>query len=94
MKYNPLAVLLVILSPDVPPVEREYLMFVRLIVIEVPAAAMVATTFEIVRVSLSAEREQVKEEFAPEPAEQATLSLNIDIGELDDGFQYGTRITS
>ena len=63
-------------------------------VIELPAAVSVVTTFDMVRVNLSDEREQVSEEFAPEPAEQPTLSLNIDIGEFADGFQNGTLITS
>ena len=94
MKYNPFAVLLVIRRPDVPPVESEYLILVRLIVIELPAAVLAETTFEMVRVNLSAEREQIKEELAPEPAEQPTLSLKREIGELADGFQYGTLITS
>ena len=94
MKYKPSEVLLVILSPGVPPVEREYLILVKLILIELPAALFEVTTFDIVRVNLSDERAQVREESAPEPAEQVTLSVNRDNGELADGFKYGTLITS
>ena len=94
IKYKPSEVLLVILSPGVPPVEREYLTLVKLILIELPAALLEVTTFEIVRVNLSDERAQVREESAPAPAEQVTLSVNRDTGELADGFKYGTLMTS
>ena len=45
IKYKPSEVLLVIFSLGVPPVEREYLTSVKLILIELPAALFEVTTF-------------------------------------------------
>ena len=86
--------MLVIVIPVVPPVEREYFTLVRFTVNDVPAAELEATTLDIVRVSLSLERAHVREAFAPAPAEHVTASVKRDIGELADGFQNGTLITS